>query len=60
MAGALGNVEMESNAKSNLIDSDDFRYMGKWSDGTDVLQLRTYSDPLNSSQYGHCSNWVGP
>ena len=60
VAGALGNVEMESNAKSNLIDSDDFRYMGKWSDGTDVLQLRTYADPLNSSQYGHCSNWVGP
>lgn len=56
----LGDIENALLAKSKLIDSDSFRFMGEWSDGRAVEPLRTYADPLSSPKYDHCSNWVGP
>lgn len=55
-----GDLQSEINAKSQLVDSSDLRFMGEWSDGKNVEPLRTWQNALNSSTYEHCKTWTGP
>lgn len=50
----------ESKFRNQLIDSEELRYMGEWSDGRKVKQLQTWPDALNSDEYEHCKKWTGP
>ena len=55
-----GDTETEEVAYGKLIDSPELRYMGEWSDGRVVEELRVWDDPLNSSKFKHCNTWTGP
>ena len=55
-----GDTETEDLAYAKLIDSPELRYMGEWSDGRAVEELRVWDDPLNSSKFTHCNTWTGP
>jgi len=59
VARNIGDELMESNAETLLVDSEELRYMGEWSDGTPVKTLKTWGDALNSDQYEHCKSWTG-
>ena len=50
----------EATFRNQLIDSEELRYMGEWSDGEDVEPLRTWNDAINSEAYDHCKEWTGP
>ena len=55
-----GDTGTEEVAYAKLIDSPELRYMGEWSDGRPVEELRVWDDPLNSSKFKHCNTWTGP
>ena len=60
VARSRGDTITEDWAYNHLIDSDAFRSMGKWSDGTDVLPLLVYEDALHSnSKFEYCSTFEG-
>ena len=59
VARNIGDEMMASNAESLLVDSEELRYMGEWSDGTPVKELNTWDDALNSTQFEHCKSWTG-
>ncbi len=46
--------------RNKLIDSEELRYMGEWSDGREVEPLRTWEDALNSNRFDYCKDWTGP
>ena len=60
VARAEGNLSMADYSASLLLDSEELRYMGEWSDGTDVKELGVWNDALNSSDFEHCKSWSGP
>ena len=59
---AQANLDTQSIDESylRLIDSDDFRDMGEWSDGTPVNEITTWAEAINSPEFEHCQTWVGP
>jgi len=50
----------ESKYRGQLVDSEELRYMGEWSDGRPVEPLRTWNDAINSDRFDHCKEWTGP
>ena len=60
VASAQNDSVNESNWRSELVDSENLRYMGEWSDGKKVKPLRTWTDAINSSRFGYCKEWTGP
>ena len=60
VASLEGNETSESKYRNQLIDSEELRYMGKWSDGKSVMQLRAYGNAISSDDYEHCEDWIGP
>ena len=60
VSSALNDDVSESKWRNELIDSENLRYMGEWSDGKEVEPLRTWYDAMNSDRFGHCADWTGP
>lgn len=60
VARTEGNLSMADYSASMLVDSEELRHMGEWSDGTDVKELGVWNDALNSSEFEHCKSWSGP
>ncbi|GIQ96174.1 MAG: hypothetical protein CM15mP1_0700 [Methanobacteriota archaeon] len=60
VASALNDTVSESKWRTELIDSENLRYMGEWSDGKEVEPLRTWNNAMNSDRFGHCADWTGP
>ena len=60
VASLNNDTHEESKFRNQLIDSEELRYMGEWSDGRKVKQLQTWPDALNSDEYEHCKKWTGP
>lgn len=60
VSSALNDSVGESKWRNELIDSEELRYMGEWSDGKSVEPLRTWDDAINSDRFGHCDDWTGP
>ena len=60
VASLQGDESNESEFRNQLTNTDELRYMGEWSDGTPVLQLRTYEDAISSNEFKYCQEWTGP
>ena len=60
VASAQNDSVNESNWRSELVDSENLRDMGEWSDGKKVKPLRTWTDGINSDRFDHCKEWTGP
>ena len=60
VASLQGDESNESEFRNQLTNTDELRYMGEWSDGTAVLQLRTYEDAISSNEFKYCQEWTGP
>ena len=59
-ARSQGDSITENWAYAHLIDGEQLRSMGEWSDGTQVLPLLVYQDALNTSdKFAYCSTFVG-
>ena len=52
-------VTQNENSRLALLDSDEFRYMGEWSDGTPVKELGVWDDALSSNEFDYCEDWTG-
>ncbi|DAC38932.1 MAG TPA: rhomboid family intramembrane serine protease [Candidatus Poseidoniales archaeon] len=59
VASLQGDEVSESDFRNQLLDSDELRYMGEWSDGKSVKQLRTYANAITSNDFDHCQDWIG-
>ena len=60
VANLQGDESKESEYRNQLTDTDELRYMGEWSDGTPVLELRTYENAISSNDFNYCQEWTGP
>ena len=61
LVASLNNDTLEeSEYRDQLIDSEELRYMGEWSDGRAVEPLRTWEDAINSNEFDYCKDWTGP
>lgn len=60
VASTSNDTINESEWRNQLIDSEELRYMGEWSDGKEVETLRTWTDAINSDRFDHCEGWTGP
>ena len=60
VARNAGDEIAASAAQSKLVDSQELRNMGEWSDGKPVKELGIWDDALNSTEYAHCKTWTGP
>ena len=60
VASLQGDESKESEYRNQLTDTDELRYMGEWSDGTPVLELRTYENAISSNDFNYCQEWTGP
>jgi len=60
VASLDGDIVAESTYRNELIDSEELRYMGEWSDGKAVEPLRTWSEAITSDKFDHCEDWTGP
>ena len=60
VASTSNDTINESEWRNQLIDSEELRYMGEWSDGKEVEALRTWTDAINSDRFDHCEGWTGP
>jgi len=61
LVASLNNDTLEeSEYRDLLIDSEELRYMGEWSDGRTVEPLRTWEDAINSNEFDYCKDWTGP
>jgi hypothetical protein len=59
-ARSQGDSITENWAYAHLIDGEQLRSMGEWSDGTPVLPLLVYQDALNTSdKFAYCSTFIG-
>ena len=54
VAHSRGDLNTADFAYANLIDTGMLTYMGKWSDGVDVLPLQGYSNPSESNRFANC------
>ena len=55
-----GDLSAESKYRNELINSEELKHMGEWSDGRPVERLRTWNDAINSDSFKHCQDWTGP
>lgn len=60
VANLQGDESSESEYRNQLTNTDELRYMGEWSDGRPVLELRTYENAISSSDFKYCQEWTGP
>ena len=60
VSNALNDTINETKWRTEIVDSENLRYMGKWSDGKNVKPLRTWDDALNSNRFSYCNEWSGP
>jgi hypothetical protein len=54
VAHSRGDLNTADFAYANLVDTGMLTYMGKWSDGVDVLPLQVYSNPSESNRFANC------
>ena len=59
VASVQGDEVSEYDFMNQLLDSDELRYMGEWSDGKSVKQLHTYANAITSNDFDHCQDWIG-
>ena len=54
VARSRGDFNTEEFAYFHLIDGPNLRDMGKWSDGTPVLQLQPYTNAIQENKFSDC------
>ncbi len=59
-ARMYNDVVSEYLAKEKLSNNDDAKYMGKWSDGMKVKEIKIYEDAINTDTFDYCKTWTGP
>ncbi|MEL0101772.1 MAG: hypothetical protein VW862_08755, partial [Euryarchaeota archaeon] len=59
-ARMYNDVVTEDLAKEKLSNNDDAKYMGKWSDGMKVKEIKIYEDAINTDTFDYCKTWTGP
>ena len=50
----------ENNSYQMLIENENSTYMGEWSDGQPVKNLKFYSEAINDPEFEYCKTWTGP
>ena len=60
VANTIGDEIAAENTRMQLIDTQELRNMGEWSDGQQVKELQIWEDAISSSSFDYCKTWTGP
>ena len=61
LSARLNNdVENQEKFKEKLSNNEDAKYMGEWSDGVKVNEIKIYEDAINTDAFRYCKTWTGP